>query len=364
MADKSKTVIVKKIKKGHEGHHGGSWKVAYADFVTAMMAFFLLMWLLAMVSPEKRAALSQYFKNFSLFDKGGQTSFMQGAPNIMDKQGSSIKSAPDQAGKGAGEISAEDIKERLKKAVEDKLRALKDQVMLEVFEGGVRIQLVDTDGSSLFPSGSAQPSEKARQVLKLVAENIKDTRNRIAVEGHTDAAPLKSGLVTNWELSTQRASAARRELEADGIDPGRIARVVGYADTEPLIKDNPKDPRNRRISIILLQQKVPPPPPPPDLIEAKPQTKPEPQPRPVQPAPPAEQPKKPQVEAPALRPQPIEVKQAPALKPPQPAGQTKKPPAGQYPAKQEQKKGISDSDIGIKSKKPIDIGPLAPGIGK
>ncbi len=257
MADKSKIVIIKKVKKNHGAAHGGSWKVAYADFVTAMMAFFLLMWLLAMVSPEKRAAISEYFKKFSLFDKNGQ-SFMEGSPKLLQQQGEDINTPGKDFGKGAGEVSAEDLKERLKKAIEEKLQALKDQVMIDIFEGGVRIQIVDTDGNPMFHSGSAQPSEKATQILKLVSENIKDTLNRIAVEGHTDASPLRAGQVTNWELSTSRASSARRELEANGIDPKRIARVVGYADTEPLFTSNPNDPRNRRISIILLQQKMAP----------------------------------------------------------------------------------------------------------
>ncbi len=362
MADKSKTIIVKKIKKGHEGHHGGSWKVAYADFVTAMMAFFLLMWLLAMVSPEKRAAVSEYFKHFSLFEKSG-SSFMQGAPKILQQQGGEIKAPGEEVGKGAGEVTAESLKERLKRAVEKKLKALKDQVIVDVFEGGVRIQLVDTDGSSMFPSGSAQPSEKARMILKLVAENIKDTSNRIAVEGHTDAAPLRNGQITNWELSTGRASSARRELESNGIDPGRIARVVGYADTEPLIKNNPGDPRNRRISIILMQAKVQPPALRPSAEKLEPQLK------AVQPAqPPVEQVQKALPSQPAPQVEKKEIKQETpvrAVQPLKPAEQVRKPAAAAAP-KTGQKKGISESDIGIKSKKPIDINqPLfTPEIGK
>lgn len=254
MADKSKAIIIKKIKKGHEGHHGGSWKVAYADFVTAMMAFFLLMWLLAMVSPEKRAALSEYFKHFSLFEKAGQSFMMEGQQQIMQKGGEEIKTFD--FGEGKAALSPEDLKEKLKKAIEEKLRALKDQAVVDIFEGGVRIQLVDLEGKSMFLPGSAQLTPSAKEILKLVGENIKDLPNKIAVEGHTDASPLKAGRITNWELSTDRASSARRELELNGIDPARIARVVGYADTELLIKDNPHDPRNRRISIILLQAKV------------------------------------------------------------------------------------------------------------
>ncbi len=319
MADKSKSIIIKKIKKGHEGHHGGSWKVAYADFVTAMMAFFLLMWLLAMVSPEKRAALSEYFKHFSIFEKAGQSFMMEGQQQVMQQQPGAEQKSPFDFGEGASAVSPEDIKEKLKKAIEEKLRALKDQAIVDIYEGGVRIQLVDMEGKSMFLPGSAQLTPSAKEILKLVGENIKDTSNRIAVEGHTDAAPLKAGRVTNWELSTDRASSARRELEANGIEPGRIARVVGYADTELLNKENPNDPRNRRISIILLQAKVPMPEKATKAPEAKVETA-----KPVQPPPPPP-------------PQPEEVKK-PAVEKPAP--------------KQEQKKVF---EPGIKPKEPIEI---------
>ncbi len=294
MADKSKSIIIKKVKKGHESHHGGSWKVAYADFVTAMMAFFLLMWLLAMVSPEKRAALSEYFKHFSIFEKAGQSFMMEGQKQVLTQTGQEMKTFDFGDGKAA--LSPEDLKEKLKKAIEEKLRALKDQAVIDIFEGGVRIQLVDLEGKSMFQPGSAQLTASAKEILKLVGENIKDLPNKIAVEGHTDASPLKAGRITNWELSTDRASSARRELEVNGIDPARIARVVGYADTELLIKDNPHDPRNRRISIILLQSKVEQPPKVQEPVQP-----PAPTAKPVQPPPPPqpEEVKKPAVEKPA-----------------------------------------------------------------
>ncbi len=254
MANKKSTIIIKKIKKGHEGHHSGAWKVAYADFVTAMMAFFLLMWLLAMVSPERRAALSDYFKYFNIFESPGETFMMEGQPQMLQEPVPQAKTAPHPLEVGI-EISPEDLKGRLKKAIEEKLQALQDQIIVDVFEGGVRIQIVDMVGKEIFRIGSAEMTPIAREIVKIVSENIKDLPNRIAVEGHTDASPFVGGKITNWELSTDRASFARRELERNGIDPEKIARVVGYADTELLIKDNPRDPRNRRISIILLQPK-------------------------------------------------------------------------------------------------------------
>lgn len=320
MADKSKAIIIKKVKKGHEGHHGGSWKVAYADFVTAMMAFFLLMWLLAMVSPEKRVALSEYFKHFSIFEKAGQ-SFMMEGQQVLQEKGKEMETFDFGDGKTA--LSPEDLKEKLKKAIEEKLRALKDQTVVDIFEGGVRIQLVDLEGKPMFQLGSAQLTPSAKEILKLVSDNIKDLPNRIAIEGHTDASPLKTGRITNWELSTDRASSARRELEANGIEPGRIARVVGYADTELLVEENPNDPRNRRISIILLQSKVP----MPEKATKAPDIKPE-----------------------AVQPEPRAL--PPPAQPVKPEPEVKKPAVEKPAPRQEQKKVF---EPGIKPKEPIEI---------
>jgi chemotaxis protein MotB len=259
MSEAVRKVIVKKVKKRHgEGHHGGSWKVAYADFVTAMMAFFLLLWLLSMVSTEKRAVMAEYFKNFSIFKESGKT-FQPGSAFVITDH---IKKA---------ELKPENIALSLRKAIRGKgagqggqaqaaagqgtgqAEALMDQVRVDAVEGGVRIQIVDKEGSPMFQLGSAEPTEKCREILAAVAEVVKEQDTKIAIEGHTDAAPFRGDQITNWELSTNRASAARRMLETNGTDPLRVARVVGYADTDLLVKENPKDPQNRRISIILLQ---------------------------------------------------------------------------------------------------------------
>jgi chemotaxis protein MotB len=249
-------IIIKKVnKKTHGGHHGGSWKVAYADFVTAMMAFFLLLWLLSMTTPEKKIALSQYFKDFSVF-KGQQaaqpgTSFLDKSAGVIDMGGAqkkeSFKFNP------PTKISAKDLAKKMREAIEANLQTAKNQVFVDATQEGVRIQIVDNEGSEIFRTGSDELTEKARRIIKLVTENLIDKPNRIVIEGHTDSAPFKTTQKTNWELSTSRASAARRELENNGIDPGRIARVVGYADQDLFNKDDPKDLRNRRISIILLQ---------------------------------------------------------------------------------------------------------------
>lgn len=253
MEDRSKIIIRKVNKKTHGGHHGGSWKVAYADFVTAMMAFFLLLWLLSMTSPESKAALSQYFNTFSLFKDQPQ----QSGTSILDKStgvlnmGRSVQSDSARM-KVEKKATTEELAKVMRGAIDDKLQAMKNQVLIETTKEGLKIQIVDNEGSEIFRSGSDVPTEKARQIIRLVSENLREKPNRIIIEGHTDSAPFKGAQKTNWELSTSRASAARRELENNGVDPNRIARVVGYADQDLLIKENSKDLRNRRISIILL----------------------------------------------------------------------------------------------------------------
>jgi chemotaxis protein MotB len=253
MEDRSKIIIRKVNKKSHGGHHGGAWKVAYADFVTAMMAFFLLLWLLSMTSPDQRAALSQYFNEFSLFnDKAQQsgTSFLDKSSGVLNA-GRSVQSESPRI-KVEKKTSSEELAKMMRGAIDEKLQVMKNQVLIETTAEGLKIQIVDNEGSEIFRSGSDEPTEKARQIIRLVSENLREKPNRIIIEGHTDSAPFKSAQKTNWELSTSRASAARRELENSGIDPNRIARVVGFADQDPLIKEDPKDLRNRRISIILM----------------------------------------------------------------------------------------------------------------
>ena len=252
MEERNQPIIIKKVKKKHGGHHGGSWKVAYADFVTAMMAFFLLLWLITMVSPEKRLAVSEYFKHFNVFREQSVSgvSVMKFSDKTMDVRGMGNK--PTSRETVESNLTPEDLMKRLKNAIDEKLKGIRDQILVDIVEGGVRIQIVDMEGREMFPSGGTELTARAKDILRLVAENIRDIPNRVAIEGHTDAAPFHGGQTTNWELSSSRASAARRELENNALEPGRIARVVGYADQELYIKLNPRDPRNRRISIILL----------------------------------------------------------------------------------------------------------------
>ena len=256
-------IIVKKVKKGHGGGHGGAWKVAYADFVTAMMAFFLLMWLLAMVSPEKRAGVSYYFKYFNLFDKAGMSFVQQMITpkiNLMDEHAAG---KPDLSGQSDIEEeeraakSGEELKERIKGEIDKKLPDVKDQVIVDIFEGAVRVEILDKETGTMFPLGSSDISANGKRILKIIAPFLIDSGRKIAIEGHTDALVYaESNKFSNWELSTERASAARKELERDGLPPDMLVRVTGYAATNPLVKDNLYDPRNRRISILLFYQRT------------------------------------------------------------------------------------------------------------
>jgi chemotaxis protein MotB len=244
MADKSKTIIVRKIKKGHGEHHGGSWKVAYADFVTAMMAFFLLMWLISMVDPIKRAAVADYFRNYNIFKESG-TSFMSQSSGIKQEIKATTKEP-------VSDYVLKEMEKKINMSIELQLKGLKNQVLVEKIEGGIRIQIVDLEGKPMFNAGSATPTERCRQILNVVAETLKGLKIRMAVEGHTDSSGSAAEREVNWELSTQRASTARKILEGHGIDSDSIAKVTGYADRDLLFDQSPNDPRNRRLSLVLL----------------------------------------------------------------------------------------------------------------
>jgi chemotaxis protein MotB len=251
---KQHQIIIKKVKgKGHGGgHHGGEWKVAYADFITAMMAFFLLMWLIAILSPDKKQNMAQYFQSFSFLEQGS-TGFLDKNAGITGGSSASKSNMVSEIPKGGPKfITPEQLRDELKKDIESKLSDVKDQILVDTFEGGVRIQLIDKDGNPMFALGSPDLTATAKTILKTITNNIKDQANEVAIEGHTDALNYSSSKYTNWELSTERASAARKVLEAEGFNTNRLIRVAGYASKELLIRDNPNDPRNRRISIILL----------------------------------------------------------------------------------------------------------------
>jgi chemotaxis protein MotB len=336
--DKKRPIIKKVIKKGHGGHHGGSWKVAYADFVTAMMAFFLVMWLLAISSEQGKKALEEYFNSLTMTDavfNGGMPSafdasnpspgILQGGCFDLQRMGQELEErekslterenaltdrhddrdnaastlptdrpqppdvtelpegveggegssqrgvAPGSGptpvpnvtpGMGTAENSAEALKAKadfatgLKQAVDGALNGqADDQFLVEIVPGGLRIQLMDKEGRPMFVSGQPRLTPEALAILKTVAERLQTIPNKIALEGHTDAVATSSQELTNWELSTARASAARRFLGRQGIADDRLTMVAGYSSTQPLPMTNPTDPVNRRIAIMIWDEK-------------------------------------------------------------------------------------------------------------
>ncbi len=247
-----KKVVIKKINKGgHGGHHGGAWKVAYADFVTGMMAFFLLMWLISMASPDQKNHLAGYFKEFSLFDDSG----MSDSPSTSTKMPPEhLAATVGDSTKDSGVPSDDQVAEMVNEAIEKKLQEIKDQIIVEVFDQGVRIEAINRDSKPLFDSGSSTPTALGRKVMTEIGLSVKDIKNKIAIEGHTDAVKYSGDKYTNWELATDRASMARRILHDSGISPDRIDRVSGFASSKPLKNTDAFDPKNRRISIILYNE--------------------------------------------------------------------------------------------------------------
>lgn len=314
MADHNQPVIIirRKKKGGHAGHHGGAWKVAYADFVTAMMSFFLLLWLLNVTTSDQRKGIADYFSPVAISKSEGGSGGVMGGMSITSPHGAEISSssppgveADATATVGKGDQGEEDISgkseksaeaeraiteeeknaaynERVTKEAVDLAEAMKkeeekfkdaenalmkvlmetpgmkefaNQLVIDRTPEGLRIQIIDKDKFSLFPSGSSSPYEKGRDLLRLVGKVVSRLPNRISVTGHTDSNPFSAASRRdNWDLSTDRANVSRSELQAGGVQEERIARVVGLADKDPFVANDPKDPRNRRISIVLLRQ--------------------------------------------------------------------------------------------------------------
>jgi chemotaxis protein MotB len=268
-------IVIKKVKKGgHGGHHGGSWKVAYADFVTAMMAFFLLLWLLSSASQQQLQGISNYFAPESISMSESGSGGILGGTSLADE--GSLKSAfgtptismeippPQSEEAAAAQKQAQKESQEFKKAAQQldkamqsspELKDLAKNLQVEETKDGLRIQILDKDGTSMFPSGSSDLKDHTKLLLAQVAKAIKDMPQQISIEGHTDSVPYSSGndTYTNWELSADRALSTRRELQHDGLPDDRFGKVAGLADTDPLLPDDPKNERNRRISITLLR---------------------------------------------------------------------------------------------------------------
>jgi chemotaxis protein MotB len=294
---KPRPIIVVKKKIQAAAHHGGAWKVAYADFVTAMMAFFLVMWLVTAVSKEQRAAIFDYFKNPSMepgksvkpapgqMGPGGASTSpinMRGgldAPKTAlqktDKVGATVMTSPAtpielkseaQKAAEAAELAKQLEKKRLDALMQDlkeaisksqALQPFKDQLLLDITPEGLRIQILDAQNRPMFDLGSSRLKPYTNDILREVTGYLKSVPNRLSITGHTDATPY-AGVTgfTNWDLSTDRANAARRALEGAGLDTDRISRVVGLGSSVLFDKENPRGAVNRRISIVVMTREA------------------------------------------------------------------------------------------------------------
>ena len=249
-------IIVRKRKGGHGGHHGGAWKVAYADFVTAMMAFFLVMWLVGQ-SPQVKRSIAGHFRDPGVFDFEHSTGMIQGGTPGLDPGGTPSVTPPNSDElKGEEELlrqAAEHVRRKL--AEMPNLSELRDQIELKITSEGLRIELVERQGSSFFDSGSAALLGESERILSVIAKELSQLQNEVVVEGHTDSRSYNNGGgYTNWELSADRANAARRVMERAGLNIGQVRGVRGFADTQLRVPETPLDPRNRRISIVVRSQ--------------------------------------------------------------------------------------------------------------
>jgi chemotaxis protein MotB len=245
MPGKAQTIVVIKKKGGHGGHHGGAWKVAYADFVTAMMSLFIVLWLMSS-SDKVKKAVAGYFN---------------------DPKGTATLMGTAMAGNGAETIQDPSAMLRLKDKLEAEIKAKKEleklskQIEITITPEGLRIELIEDKNGTFYESGSAQLSDKGQELLALLAAELKTLPNNLLIEGHTDAAQYTTNTsYSNWELSADRANSARRLLQQDGVREDQVTQVRGYADQLLRVKGNPYDPSNRRISIIVKNLTSGPPP--------------------------------------------------------------------------------------------------------
>ena len=281
-------IIIKKVKKGGgHGHHGGAWKVAYADFVTAMMAFFLLMWLINTTSPEQKRGIADYFAPASVSETtsgsggilsgtalGNEGAKQNGSMSIIQDMAPDSTHPADGKSKDAAKGSTpEDIVQEakqkqeeaafasaaqsLRQALQDmpELAELSKNIIIDETPEGLRIQLVDQEGRAMFNQGTATPNDRAKVLLRAISKIINQLPNRISIYGHTSASTGPGGKADgDWTLSATRADASRRVLQGSGVDPDRVYQVSGKATSEPLYPDDPTLPGNRRIAIVLLRE--------------------------------------------------------------------------------------------------------------
>lgn len=273
--ENNQPIIIKRVKRFGGGHHGGAWKIAFADFATAMMAFFLVLWLMSAATPEQLIAVAGYFKDPVGFSDSGSPYVIDlgGSPEMSPNQtlNPEVKTTPSPdtvpIESETSESKAEQVEqERLEMLLQElqnkveenpQLQKFKDQILFEITQDGLRIQIMDADNRPMFDVGSARLKPYFEDILLAMADTIKSVPNKISVSGHTDATPfVGNGGFGNWELSSNRANAARRALVAGSYPDNQVARVVGYASSSLYDRENPFNPVNRRIDIVVLTKKA------------------------------------------------------------------------------------------------------------
>ncbi|MDR0379533.1 MAG: flagellar motor protein MotB [Candidatus Accumulibacter sp.] len=279
MSEDLRPIVIKRIKKGVAGHHGGAWKVAYADFVTAMMAFFLLMWLLASVSNNDLKGLAEYFQDplkvtlSTGSGVGDATSILQGGGQDMTRNAGQVKRGDTEAEirkRRAEEMRKEyertertlflELRDDIEKMINDNsiLRQFRNQLLMRMTPEGLNIQIIDEHNRPMFDTSSAELKPYSKEILREIGRALNAVPNKVSFTGHTDAAQFSGGErgFSNWELSANRANASRREMIAGGMSESKVLRVVGSSSTILFDKNDPLSPSNRRISIMVLNKRT------------------------------------------------------------------------------------------------------------
>jgi chemotaxis protein MotB len=272
-------IIIKRVKKVEGGHHGGAWKIAYADFVTAMMAFFLLMWLIGSTAEGDRKGIAEYFQTplrvalAGGSGSGDASSVIQGGGEDLTRSAGQVRRADEPAQRQTINLQAaraeiarreaerlEGLKQRFEQAIQsnEKLAQFKDQIRLAITTEGLQVTVVDEQNRAMFDTGGAALKDYTREVMRAIGGLLNDVDNAISLAGHTDAVQYAGGErgYSNWELSADRANASRRELVAGGMRENKILRVVGLGSSLPLDAADPLNPMNRRISLVVLNEKT------------------------------------------------------------------------------------------------------------